>query len=621
MIVYCIMTTDLLKHLNPTQQQAVVATEGPILILAGAGSGKTRVLNYKAAYLVLEKNISLENILMVTFTNKAANEMKERISKLLNSYKLRFSTSLPSAGTFHSICAKILRHDGQKIGIPPNFIIYDEQDSKEAIKQALDRLNLDKKKLNPNAVATTISEAKNELISALEYPQYTRGFFQEEVARLYIEYQKILQKNNALDFDDLLFTTVELLQKFKEIALYYQNKFQYILVDEYQDTNHAQYELTKLLAKKWRNICVVGDASQSIYSWRGADFRNILAFRKDYPNVCVFHLEQNYRSSQTILDASYQIISKNRTHPILKLWTEKEGGESIAIYQAKSEHGEAEFVANEISSLKYHNPSIRFSDFVVLYRTNAQSRVIEEVFLQNGIPYVLVGGIRFYERKEVKDVISYLRLMINLKDSISYKRIEKIGKKRLEKFIHFRDSFLTNYQKKECSTLAVIDAILETIAYLDIYDKESEDGLSRIENIKELRSVAAEFPNLNQFLENVSLVELEYLPDHPSKILVKKDAVNLMTLHAAKGLEFSVVFMVGMEEGLFPHSRSLSEPVELEEERRLCYVGMTRAINKLYMTYTQQRLYFGQRNSNQISRFVIELPEHLITSVGNNMIP
>ncbi len=612
------MESDLLKHLNPAQQQAVTATDGPILILAGAGSGKTRVLTYKVAYLVCEKYIKSENILMVTFTNKAAGEMKERIKKLLTINNQQLTINFPFAGTFHSLCARILRRSGTDIGINPDFLIYDEVDSKELIKDIVVKLNLDKKRFNPGGVLATISQAKNELINALEYPQYARGYFQEEVVRIYIEYQKRLKENNALDFDDLIFSTVELFKKSKTTASFYQNKFHYVLVDEFQDTNHAQYELTKFLAGRSRNLCVVGDASQSIYAWRGADFRNILNFRRDFPESKVFHLEQNYRSTPTILSAAFAVVSKNNSHPILKLWTAKQEGSAITIYPAQNEQDEAIFIVGEISSLRYKSPQLSLSDFAILYRTNAQSRTIEEALLHGGVPYLLVGGVRFYERREIKDVLAYLRLLINQKDSVSYKRIEKLGKKRLSIFIDFAQKFRDALKKNQTTTLEILDAVLKSSSYLDLFDKDNEEDLERLENIKELRSVAAEFPEIMQFLENVSLVEQEYYPDHPVKWKdQKKDAVTLMTLHAAKGLEFRVVFIVGMEEGLFPHARSLLEQFELEEERRLCYVGITRAMDKLYLTYAIRRLYFGQRTANQVSRFLSDIPEHLITTAVN----
>lgn len=620
------MKGGLLKYLNSAQQQAVTATDGPILILAGAGSGKTRVLTYKVAYLVLEKYIDPEKILMVTFTNKAAGEMKERVKSLLTTHNTSptFSvnpqqiTNIPFAGTFHSLCARILRRHGKEINIVPNFLIYDEEDSKDLIKDIVMKLNLDKKRFNPAGVLATISQAKNELIGALEYSQYAQGYFQEEVVRVYLEYQKRLTENNALDFDDLIFATVALFRKSKTTASFYQDKFNYVLVDEFQDTNHAQYELTKFLAGRGRNLCVVGDASQSIYAWRGADFRNILQFRRDFPECKVFHLEQNYRSTPTILSAAFAVVSKNNSHPILKLWTEKQSGEAITIYPAQNEQDEAIFIVTQITDLRYKFPQFSYSDFAVLYRTNAQSRNIEEALLHGGIPYILVGGVRFYERREIKDVLAYLRLLINQKDSVSYKRIEKLGKKRLSIFLDFAQKFRTTHKKNQLTTLEILDATLKSSSYLEFFDKDNEEDIERLENIKELRSVAAEFPEINGFLENVSLVEQEYYPDHPAKWKnQKKDAVTLMTLHAAKGLEFRIVFMVGMEEGLFPHARSLMEQLELEEERRLCYVGITRAMDKLYLTYAIRRLYFGQRTAKQISRFLGDIPEHLVTTAVN----
>lgn len=606
------MTSSLLSHLNSAQQKAVTATDGPVLILAGAGSGKTRVLTYKVAYLILEKKVPPENILMVTFTNKAAGEMKERIKTLL-SYQ-QYSISLPYAGTFHALCARILRKDGKHIGISPDFLIYDDQDTKDAIKEALQALDLDVKKVHPGAVSAMISGAKNELITPNQYAQIVRGYFQEITATVYKKYQEILKKNHALDFDDLIFSTVELLKRERNVAEKYQSQFRHILVDEYQDTNHAQYVLTKLLSSKWNNICVVGDASQSIYAWRGANFRNILNFKEDFPAVTVFHLEQNYRSTQIILDAAYAIISKNNSHPILSLWTEKKGGPYITLYNAQNEQDEALFVMTQITNACHENSFCKLSDFAILYRTNAQSRIFEEALLHQAIPYILVGGVRFYERKEIKDVLAYLRLICNPLESISRKRIEKLGKKRAVKFDEYLKMNLKKKQKSSKTTLDFLDEVLEATAYFDLYNTDSDEDLARLENIKELRSVAAQFPDLIQFLENVALVEREYTPEHILHNNNKKDAVTLMTMHAAKGLEFHTVFIVGMEEGLFPHSRSLLEPLELEEERRLCYVGITRAKEKLYLSFAVRRLYFGQRSSNMVSRFISEIPQHLFSA-------
>jgi len=588
---------ELLKDLNVKQQEAVKQTSGPVLILAGAGSGKTRVLTYRVAYLVATKKAIASEVLLVTFTNKAANEMKRRVSELIS------SPTQPFAGTFHSLCAKILRVDGKEIGVSTRFLIYDDTDSLDLIKDIMKKMNISTKNFNPHAVASTIGQAKNQLINSLEYPQYARGYFQETVSQIYLSYQKALKENEALDFDDLIMETVRLWRNSPETLEKYQNQWRYILVDEYQDTNHAQFELTKLLAKKHRNICVVGDFSQSIYSWRGADYKNLLHFKSEFPETKTFNLEQNYRSTQKILDAAFGVISKNKSHPILKLWTNQDGGERIFLYEARNEQDEALFILSQIG------PSL--SDYAVLYRTNAQSRVLEEAFLHAGVAYTLVGGTRFYERKEIKDVLAYLRLVHNPKDTVSYKRIEKLGKGRLQKFLELEPSH------QNLATLAILDKVLDVTSYLELFDDEDEEDLARLENIKELRSVAQEFPILFEFLENVALVEKE------SKKTATGGSVTLMTLHAAKGLEFSTVFMVGMEEGLFPHSRSLMDNSEMEEERRLCYVGITRAKEKLFLTYARRRLFFGTHSSNMISRFVADIPEHLLeakfSSLGSTL--
>jgi len=594
--------------LNVEQQKAVTFDKGPLIILAGAGSGKTLVLTYRAAWLIQEKKISPENILLLTFTNKAAGEMKERIRQLISNLQPP-NSKLPFAGTFHSFCARVLRIEGKNLEIPQNYLIYDEADQLEAIKEVVKKLDLSTKEFNPSSVLNTISGAKNELISELEYPQFSRGFWQQTVAKIYLEYQKLLKQNEALDFDDLIFKTVLLFKKFPEILGKYQNKFPYFLIDEYQDTNTAQYVLTKLLASRYKNLTVVGDMSQSIYGWRGANFGNVLRLKEDFPEITILNLEQNYRSTKKILEVANSVICHNSSHPILKLWTENPLGENVFLYEAASEIEEAEFIISQIRS------TINYSHFAVLYRTNAQSRVLEEAFLEAGIPYVLVGGTRFYERKEIKDVLSYLRLLVNPKDMVSFKRIEKLGKSRLEKFLKFQQKISESLNN--LSTLEILDKVLKETDYMDLYDPEVEEDLARLENIKELRSVATNFPNLTQFLENVALVEQEYLPERPSESDgKKKEAVTLMTLHAAKGLEFPIVFIVGMEEGLFPHSRSLLNNFELEEERRLCYVGITRAMRRLYLTYARRRLYFGQRTQNMISRFVADIPQHLLQPIG-----
>jgi DNA helicase-2/ATP-dependent DNA helicase PcrA len=618
------MKSGLLNDLNKDQQRVVEHTEGPTLILAGAGSGKTRVLTYKVAYLIQEKHIDPQNILMVTFTNKAAGEMRKRIEELLRqkdrktikkdgkesyskaSLTVSLSPHLPFAGTFHSFCATILRREGRALGIPINFLIYDQQDQIDIVKEIMKELDINQKNFSPNAILHTISEAKNELISSTEYPQYARGYFQEVVAQVYLQYQKKLKENTALDFDDLLSVTIQLFQKFPEILHLYQEKYRYILIDEYQDTNKAQYLLSTLLAARYRNITVVGDASQSIYKFRGADFRNIVNFKTQYPDMKKFNLEQNYRSTQNILDAAHAVISKNTSHPILKLWTEKKEGPVVTLYEARTEHDEAAFIVTSI--LQANQPFLNFS---VLYRTNAQSRVIEEAFLHAGIPYTLVGGTRFYERKEIKDVLSYLRLVAHPKDSVSLKRIEKLGKGRMKKFLEWLEETQTDTKLISLSTLELLDTILDVTHYLELYDAHVEEEAYRLENIKELRSVATEFPELSEFLDTVALLEQE--PSlHKSDATKRTNVVTLMTLHASKGLEFQTVFLIGMEEGLFPHSRSLMDKEELEEERRLCYVGITRAQNKLYLSFANRRLFFGTRTQNMVSRFIADIPEYLL---------
>jgi len=596
------MEKKLFNELNSQQLKAVKKTEGPMLILAGAGSGKTKVLTHRVAYLIQIKKIQPQSILMVTFTNKAAGEMKKRISSLIES-----ESNLPFAGTFHSLCAKILRIDGQEINIPSSFVIYDDADQLDAVKEIMKKLDINSKNVNPGAVLHAISNAKNEMLSPEDYFQYKRGFFMETVSEIYASYQKLLAENKALDFDDLLVKTVRLFEQSPATVNKYQKKIQYILVDEYQDTNKPQYLLSKILAGQNKNITVVGDASQSIYKWRGADFRNISNFKNDYPDLNEFFLEQNYRSTGQILDAANGVIKKNTTHPVLKLWTKKPHGEKITLYEARNEHDEATYIAQAILQ-----SNKKFSDFAVLYRTNAQSRTIEEAFLHAGIPYLLIGGTKFYERREVKDVIAYLRLIINPNDSVSYKRAEKIGKNRLARFLKLSHDVASDNKLLNLTSLEMMDKILKITNYLELYDANIEEEAYRLENIMELRSVASEFPNLNDFLENISLVKQEYYPQELKNKDDQRNAVTLMTMHAAKGLEYDSVFIIGMEEGLFPHSRSLTEKDELEEERRLCYVGITRAKNKLCMTFANKRLFFGTRTQNMVSRFISDIPEHLI---------
>lgn len=593
----------LLKDLNQEQKQAVLATDGPVIILAGAGSGKTRVLTYKVLYLMTQKQVAAEDILMVTFTNKAATEMKERIVKMLNQEAPTLASSRPWVATFHSLCARILRIDGKHLGLSDHFIIYDSQDQIETVKTAMQHLGVSTKDFKPYSIHATISQAKNELLSDRDYELFAQGHFQKTVARIYPEYQRILKENDAVDFDDLLLHTITLLKSNPAVLGKYQERFRYILIDEYQDTNSAQYTLTKLLSGKWKNVCVVGDFSQSIYSWRGADYRNLMRFQTDFPGTKTFSLSQNYRSTQKILDAAGAIISHNTSHPVLKLWTENSEGDGLDLYEAHNEQDEADFIIKTLIALK--RP---LSDFAILYRTNAQSRVMEEALLHHGVPYILIGGVRFYERKEIKDILAYLRVFANPKDSIARKRIEKLGKGRLKKFLEFTDKVSSSLTLQ---TIDGLDSILSATDYLSLYNEKDEEDRMRLENIKELRSVAINFPDIIEFLENVALVEQEYVSDPQAGD--KKQAITLMTLHAAKGLEFEVVFMIGMEEGLFPHARSLMDKQELEEERRLCYVGMTRAKEKLFLTYARRRLYFGQRTMNTVSRFLLELPEHVLS--------
>ncbi len=600
---------DILNKLNSEQKEAVTNTDGPSIILAGAGSGKTRVLVHKVLYLIVEKGVHPQNILMVTFSNKAAGEMKERIKHLLEAFPQKFSSE-PTVATFHSLCARILRKSGVKIGIPHNFVIYDTTDQLDTIKDCYEKLELSIKDIRPRAALEAISQAKNQMISEEQYAKYARGYIQERVAKIYPLYQNLLAERNALDFDDLLNKVIVLFKDSPETLSFYQELFQYVLVDEYQDTNVSQYKLTKLFAEKHKNICIVGDFSQSIYSFRGADYKNLEKFKTDYPTAKVFKLSQNYRSTQTILDAAHAIISNNNSHPVLKLWTDNKEGEEISIFEAENEHKEAEYIVKTIDYAKRAHPDLELSEIAILYRMNAQSRTIEEVFLHYGIPYKLVGGLRFYDRKEVKDVLSYVSYLSNQQDAAALKRIQKLGKKRFEEFEFYRQEFNeANYVEKK-ETLEIIDEVLKKSGYLERYDKEDPEDRSRLENIKELRSVALEFPNLIQFLENVALVEQDYMPD--GQLPATANAVTLMTMHAAKGLEFRMVFIVGLEEGVFPHSQALFDFGDLEEERRLCYVGVTRAKEHLYLTYAKQRVIFGQRNTSTPSRFIFELPTEVL---------
>ena len=611
---------ELLTSLNTEQKKAVQHINGPALVLAGPGSGKTRVITHRIAYLIKNKKINPKNILAVTFTNKAATEMKKRVHSLLGE-----DSAVPTMGTFHSICARILREAGENIGLNSTFVIYDESDSLSSIKTVMKETELDPKQFSPRKILESISSAKSELVSVKEYASLAQGFFQQEiVTKIYEAYENKLATSNAVDFDDLLLKTVTLFKKHPQVLKTYQVRWNYILVDEYQDTNKVQYLLTKLLAGENHNIFIVGDASQAIYGWRGADFRNILNFSTDFPDNKIFNLEQNYRSTKKILNAATTIISQNRSHPILKLWTNNKEGSPIIAYEAQNEVDEAAFVSRSINRL-VGNASVSYNSFAVLYRTNAQSRGIEESFLKEGIPYILVGGTRFYDRKEVKDILSYLRLISNPADDVSFKRVVNVPPRGIgaatikiggPKLVGFKN-LLSDLRKKNEGrpTIEIIDSILAEINYLKWLDDGSVEAATRVENVKELRSVASEFPHIIDFLENVALIEREYGPQKPSSVKQNKEAVTLMTAHAAKGLEFPVVFMIGMEEGLFPHSQSSLDTNELEEERRLAYVAITRAKEQLYFTYAINRLYFGQRTTGIPSRFLVEIPEDLITTI------
>ncbi|PJE52094.1 ATP-dependent DNA helicase PcrA [candidate division WWE3 bacterium CG10_big_fil_rev_8_21_14_0_10_39_14] len=607
---------DIFHSLNEEQKLAVKYFDGPSLIVAGPGSGKTRVLTHKMAYLIKNLNVSPQNILGITFTNKAANEIKERMHFLLEN-----NARISWLGTFHSVCARILRRDGNAAGISPNYVIYDSSDQKVVIRSLIKKLN-PSRKISPDAVSAMISGAKNELVSPSDYEKSAYGFFQEQVAKIYPQYQKQLEENNALDFDDLIVKTVELFRNYPNILNKYAELFKYILIDEYQDTNHSQYVFSKLLAKRHNQLCVVGDMSQSIYSFRGADFRNILNFKKDYPEAKIFNLTQNYRSTKVILDAATNLIKNNNTHIPLELWTQNSGGDLISLYEANDEKEEGLYIGFNILD-KSSKQNFSFSDFAVLYRTNAQSRSVEEQFIKLGISYRLVGGTRFYDRKEIKDALSFLRILHNPRDTVSWERIinvppRGIGKKALEElksakwdldFVQSKSKLPLKElmaDKKTLSVVELLSKVLQKAGYIDYLNDGSEENLARLENLEELKSVASQFLTLGDFLENAALMEAL---DETSK---DSDAVTLMTLHSAKGLEFREVFIVGMEEGLFPHSRSLFKREDLEEERRLCYVGVTRAKEKLHLTYTRKRLYLGARASSILSRFIMEIPQDLL---------
>lgn len=635
-----------MNSLNEQQKIAVETVNGPILILAGAGSGKTRTLTQRIAYLIENHHATSDNILAVTFTNKASNEMKERIVQLLKLKPGSEKVFLPWVGTFHAICVQILKRDGQELGISRYFSIYDTTDQKDVVRKVLKKLNLNDKKTNPNAVLSMISSAKSELITPEAYRSMARGYFEQIVAQVYPMYQDMLEENSALDFDDLIMKTVELFQKNPQVLEKYQNIFKFILIDEYQDTNNAQYVFSKLLADKNQNICVVGDDAQSIYSFRGANITNILSFEKDYPNAKIIKLEQNYRSTKKILEASNQIISKNPEQKKKVLWTENTEGEGIMLYEAMDEKDEAEWISQEVRQLILNNVSP--SEIAVLYRTNAMSRNLEEALLTANVNYRIVGGVRFYNRSEVKDVLGYLRILINPDDAIGLQRIinvpkRGVGAKTIEKFTLLATEqrksllkYLLDTQKTspdelpkslqdfarivskliDLSSKQPVSELIEDVIEFTGYKAElqqTSEGETRLENIQELKSLAKKFDQLDymtgleKFLEEIALIESSYEATKD-----EEEHITLMTVHAAKGLEFEYVFIAGMEENLFPHANSKYDPQELAEERRLAYVAVTRAKIQVYVSHAETRLYFGTRNSNPISRFIDDIPEHLI---------
>lgn len=634
------MAEDLLAGLNEPQQVAVTTTEGPVLVLAGAGSGKTKALTHRLAYLLTEKKVSPFNIMAVTFTNKAAKEMADRVSRLLvpESKKLNGAgkpmIKLPWLGTFHSFGVKLLRRESHHLGIETNFTIYDSDDSLALIRSITKSMGLNPKQHAPQAIRSFISGAKNELIDPKEYRTYAHGYFQSIVADVYEHYEKLLRRSDAVDFDDLIGLPVKLFKEHPELLEKYQEMFRYIMVDEYQDTNKAQYLLIKYLSTKHGNIFVVGDDSQSIYSWRGANFRNILDFEKDYPGAKVIKLEQNYRSTQVILDASNELIKQNSQRKDKTLWTERDEGAPITIYEAEDGRDEGEFIMMELISLQ--KLGYKLGDSAVLYRTNAQSRALEEVCLNYSIPYRLVGAVRFYERKEVKDMLAYLNFIANPKDVISLTRLVSVPPRgigeqslgllkevvcgdaseetlspRIRKAWEPLAEKIESWRKDQdkLSVPDLIDRVVTESGYRQFLLDGTPKGEARFENIKELKSVAALTDSLVTFLAEVALVsDVDGLKDG-------ENSLTLMTLHAAKGLEFPVVFMVGMEEGLFPHLRTAMDPAELEEERRLCYVGITRAKDRLYMIHAATRMIYGSMQANLPSRFISEIPEHLIDKI------
>lgn len=646
----------LLQGMNDRQAEAVQTTEGPLLIMAGAGSGKTRVLTHRIAYLIEEKMVNPWNILAITFTNKAAREMRER------AFDLNSRTQDTLIATFHSMCVRILRRDADHIGYNRNFTIVDPGEQRTLMKRILKELNVDPKKFTERTILGTISNSKNDLVTAESYAKNANDLYSEIVAKAYKRYETELKRSESMDFDDLIMNTILLFDKNPDVLAYYQGKFQYIHVDEYQDTNHAQYQLVQLLAKRFKNLCVVGDADQSIYGWRGADMQNILDFEQDYPETKVVLLEENYRSTKTILQAANEVINNNQKRRPKKLWTQNADGENIIYHRSGDEREEANFVAGQINHELQENKR-QYSDFAVLYRTNAQSRAIEEALLKSNIPYTMVGGTKFYSRKEIRDIVAYLNVIANVRDNISFERIVNepkrgVGPKALETLRDFatqqdvslleaaRDVTLSSLKGKAASELFnlahillnladdvdqfTITELVEKVLDKTTYKKALEiqttslEAQNRLENIEEFLTVTKNFDDkeaenavegetgldkLSRFLNDLSLVADTDSYDETSQ-------VTLMTLHAAKGLEFPVVFLVGMEEGIFPLSRQAEDEDELEEERRLAYVGITRAEEVLYMTNASSRMLFGRSSYNQPSRFLREIDDDLLTYTG-----
>lgn len=660
------MPESLLEKLNPEQKKAASHMDGPMLVLAGAGSGKTRVLTHRVAYLI-KKGVAPSNILAVTFTNKAAGEMKERIGALLDKpfdsgWNNFTSPYQPFVGTFHSLAVQVLRREAEAVGLSKSFVIYDSDDQMKLLKQAMKRLSMTKEDVNPNSVKHAISRAKNELLTASEFThQASDDFFLEQAAKIYTEYQKLLTDADAVDFDDLIMHMVDIFKRKEVILEKYQERFRYVLIDEYQDTNKAQYELIDLLCQKYGNLCVVGDDWQSIYGWRGADIKNILEFEKDYDGARVVKLEQNYRSSKNILAAANAVMQQSEDKKDKELWTENAAGDKVKLYAGRNAWEEAGFIAQNLK--KAQGAGKKLSEHAILYRTNVQSRVIEESLLKYSIPYKIIGGVRFYDRKEIKDVIAYLRLFLNPSDTVSFLRVvnepaRKIGKKSLsiledealrrgeslyrllndEAFIemnikggakrgleHFR-GLIEAGQKKldELELDEIIEFVVNRSGMADKMRDGSDEGESRYENVMELKSVAHSFmrnkarEDLEGLLQEVTL--MSDIDTSNSKFVPggskKEDQVLMMTLHSAKGLEFDTVFLAGLEEGIFPHSRSLFEPSEMEEERRLCYVGMTRARKNLYLLRAEEREIFGSYQHNAQSRFIEDVPEQYLEEIG-----